>query len=66
MMIDCRWLKEEWNYIGIEEWSSPEALEKRAKFEHEELEEYRYVESKTYLINCESLADYGKEWKPGR
>lgn len=38
-----------------------EALEKRAKFEHEELEKYRYVESKTYLGTCESLADYGKE-----
>ncbi len=60
MMIDCRWSNEEWNYIGVEEWPTIEALEMRAKFEHEELEKYRYIESKTYLGTCESLADYGK------
>lgn len=61
MMIDCRWSNEEWNYIGVEEWPSLEALEKRAKFEYEELEAYRYVESKTYLGTRESFAEYGKE-----
>jgi hypothetical protein len=61
MMIDCRWSNEEWNYIGIEEWSSHVALEQRAKFEYEELEKYKYIESKTYLGTAESLADYGTE-----
>jgi len=61
MMIDCRWSTEEWNYIGIEEWPTIEALEKRAKFEYEELEKYKYIESKTYLGTCESLAEYGME-----
>ena len=61
MMIDCRWSNEEWNYVGVEKWPSIEALEKRAKFEYEELEKYRYVESKTYLGTQESFAEYGKE-----
>jgi hypothetical protein len=61
MMIDCRWSNEEWNYIGVEEWPTIEALEKRAKFEYEELGAYRYVESKTYLGTRESFAEYGKE-----
>ena len=61
MMIDCRWSNEEWNYVGVEEWPSLEALEKRAKFEHEELEKYKYIESKTYLGTCESFAEYGKD-----
>ncbi len=61
MMIDCRWSNEEWNYVGVEEWPTMEALEKRAKFEYEELEKYRYVESKTYLGTRESFAEYGKE-----
>jgi len=61
MMIDCRWSNEEWNYVGVEEWSTVEALEKRAKFEYEELEKYRYIESKTYLGTLGSFAEYGKE-----
>jgi len=61
MMIDCRWSNEEWNYIGVEEWPSLEALEKRAKFEYEELKKYRFIESKTYLGTRESFAEYGKE-----
>ena len=61
MMVDCRWSTQEWNYIGIEEWPTIEALEKRAKFENEELTSYRYVESKTYLGTFESFAEYGKE-----
>jgi hypothetical protein len=61
MMCDCRWSNEEWNFFGVEEWPSIEALEKRAKFEYEELENYRYVESKTYLGTRESFAEYGKE-----
>ena len=61
MMIDCRWSNEEWNYIGVEEWPNVDALEKRAKFENEELKKFRYAETKTYLGTCESLAEYGKE-----
>ncbi|MFQ5911353.1 MAG: hypothetical protein ACE5IJ_11645 [Thermoplasmata archaeon] len=60
-MIDCRWSNEEWDYIGVEEWPSLEALEKRAKFENEELQKSRIVESKTYLGTRESAAEYGKE-----
>ncbi len=32
-MIDCRWSNEEWDFVGVEEWPTIEALEKRAKFE---------------------------------
>ena len=60
-MIDCRWSNEEWDFIGIEEWPTIEALEKRGKFEKEELEAFRYVESKTCLGTRESFAEYGKE-----
>ena len=60
MMIDCRWSNEEWNYVGIEEWPDLEALEKRAKFENEELEKFRYVEAKTLLGTRESFDEYGK------
>ena len=61
MMIDCRWSNEEWNYVGVEEWPTIEALEKRAKFEYEELEKFKFIESKTYLGTRESFAEYGKE-----
>ena len=59
-MIDCRWSNEKWDYIGVEEWPTIDALEKRAKFEKEELETFRYVKSKTYLGTRESFAGYGK------
>jgi hypothetical protein len=61
MMVDCRWSNEEWNYIGIEEWPSIEALEKRGAFENEALQKFRYVESKTFLGTRESFAEYGQE-----
>ena len=61
MMIDCRWSNEEWNYVGVEEWPTLEALEKRAKFENEELEKFRIIEAKTLLGTRESFAEYGKE-----
>jgi hypothetical protein len=38
-----------------------EAVEKRAKFEKEELEIHRYVEYKTIVGTRESSDDYGKE-----
>ncbi|MCP8303849.1 MAG: hypothetical protein H3Z50_00010 [archaeon] len=54
MMVDCRWSNEEWHFIGVEEWPTIEALQKRAAFEEEELEAYRYAESKTYLGTLQS------------
>jgi len=60
MICDCRWSNEEWDFVGIEEWPTIEALEKRGKFEKEELAVYRYVESKTYLGTRET-GEYGKE-----
>jgi hypothetical protein len=60
-MIDCTWSNEEWDYIGVEQWPSIEAIEKREKFEKEELKVFRYVESKTYLGTPESFAEYGKQ-----
>ncbi|UCD93206.1 MAG: hypothetical protein JSV43_04740 [Methanobacteriota archaeon] len=60
-MIDLRWSTEEWQFVGIEEWPSIEALEKRAKFEKEELQGFRFAEMKTYVGTRESSAEYGKE-----
>ena len=57
MMIDCRWSTEAWDFVGIEEWPTIEALEKRAQFEKEELEAFRFVKSKTYLGTRESFAE---------
>ena len=62
MMIDCRWSSEEWDFIGVEEWPGIEALEERARFEKEELEAFRYAESKTYLgTGTFGIGEYGKE-----
>jgi hypothetical protein len=61
MMIDCRWSNEEWNYVGIEEWPTIEALEKRGAFENEQLQKFRYIEAKTLLGTCESFTEYGQE-----
>jgi hypothetical protein len=52
---------EEWQFIGIEEWPSMEAIEKRVKFENEELKISKYVEYKTIVGTRESSDDYGKE-----
>ena len=59
-MIDCSWSNEEWDYIGVEQWPSLEAIEIREQFENDELEVFKYVESKTYLGTPESFAEYGK------
>ena len=61
MMIDCSWSNDEWDYIGVEQWPTEEALKKREQFEKEELEVFKYVESKTYLGTPESFDEYGKE-----
>jgi len=60
-MVDCHWSNDEWDYIGVEEWPSMEAIETREKFEKEELEIFKYVDSKTYLGTAESFDEYGKE-----
>ena len=59
-MIDCSWSTDEWDYIGVEQWPSLEAIEERELFENEELEIFKYVGSKTLLGTPESFSDYGK------
>ena len=59
-MVDCHWSNDEWDYIGIEQWPSMEAIDKRVQFENKELEISRFVDSKTYLGTPESFDDYGK------
>lgn len=59
-MIDCSWSNDEWDYIGVEQWPSMDAIEKRERFENEELKLSLYVNSKTYLGTPESFTDYGK------
>ena len=61
MMIDCRWSNKEWDYIGVEQWPTMEAIDKREQFEKEELEVFKYVQSKTYLGTPQSFAEYGKK-----
>ena len=58
-MIDCSWSSDEWDYIGVEEWPSLEAIKKRELFENEELEVGKYVESRTYMGTPQSFDDYG-------
>lgn len=60
-MIECSWSNEEWDYIGVEQWPSLEAIKKREQFENEQLEISKYVESKTYLGTPQSFTEYGKE-----
>jgi len=48
-MLDCSWSNEEWQFIGIEEWPSMEAIEEINKFYEEELDTSKYAEYKTYL-----------------
>ena len=45
---DCYWANEEWVWFGVMEFPDIEAVQKHAKF-IEELEQFRYVESKSYL-----------------
>ena len=59
-MVDCHWSNEEWDYVGVEQWPSMESIEMREKFEKEELEIFKYVDSKTYLGTPESFEEYGK------
>lgn len=52
---------DKWDYIGVEQWPDMEAVKKREQFEKEELEVFKYVDSKTYIGSPESFEDYGKE-----
>ena len=60
-MLDCHWSNDEWDYIGVEQWPTMEAIDKREQFEKEELEVFKYVQSKTYLGTPQSFAEYGKK-----
>jgi hypothetical protein len=59
-MINCAWSSDEWDYIGVEQWPSMEAIEKRKIFEEQELEVSKYVESRTILGTPETFNEYGK------
>ena len=48
-MLDCSWSDKEWQFIGIEEWPSMEAIQRIEKFHEEELRASEYAEYKTYL-----------------
>ena len=59
-MVNCGWSTDEWDYIGIEEWPSMDAIKKREIFERDELEIDKFTFSKTYLGTGETFDDYGK------
>ena len=48
-MLDCSWSNKDWQFIGVEEWPSMEAIEKIEKFHEEELQSSKYAKYKTYL-----------------
>ena len=59
-MINCSEFTSEWDYIGVEEWPSLEAIRERERFESDLLEISRFVDYRTYLGAPESFDDYGK------
>ena len=59
-MIDCSGRDDKWDYIGVENWPSMEAIKKREKFENEVLEISKYVEYETHLGVDQSFENYGK------
>jgi len=61
IMVNCRGANEEWDYIGVEEWPTIDAIKEREKFENEELKVHKYAESKTCLGSAESFSEYGKD-----
>ena len=48
VVCDCRWSNQEWYRFGVEEFPDIEAVQEFARF-MEELQHFRFVESKTYL-----------------
>ena len=59
-MIDCSEFDSEWDYIGVEQWPSLEAIKQREQFEREALEIDHYVKYKTLLGHELSFDSYGK------
>lgn len=59
-MIDCSQFTSEWDYIGVEEWPSLEAITERERFESDELEISKFVEYRTYQGFPESFDQYGR------
>ena len=59
-MINCSETTSEWDYIGVEEWPSLEAIRERERFESTELEIGKFVEYRTILGTPESFDNYGK------
>lgn len=59
-MVNCDMSDEEWDFIGVEEWPSMEAIKLREKFEKEELEISKYTDYKIVLGTPESFETYGK------
>ena len=59
-MINCAWSSDEWDYVGVEEWPSMEAIKQREQFENDVLQVSKYVTAKTLLGTAESFSDYGK------
>ena len=59
-MINCSGFTSEWDYIGVEEWPSLEAIRLRERFEIDELDISRFVEYRTYQGEPESFRYYGK------
>ena len=60
-MVDCHWSTDEWDYVGVEQWPSMDAIKAREQFEIEELEIAKYAEFKFILGTPESFDEYGKE-----
>ena len=59
-MVNCSESDCEWDYIGVEEWPSLEAIRERERFESDELGISSYVEYRTCQGVAESFDDYGK------
>jgi hypothetical protein len=60
-MLDCSWSTDEWEFIGIEEWPSMEAIKEIEEFHEKELGTSKYAEYKTYL----STLVYDEYTQPG-
>ena len=62
-MIQCGEMDDDWDYIGVEGWSSKGAIKQREEFENTVLQLSKYVTYKTHLGLEESFEDYGKQSK---
>lgn len=59
-MIDCSGRDDKWDYIGVENWPSMEAIKQRETFETKVLEISKYVEYETHIGVAQSFENYGK------